>query len=228
MDRAVSGFGLNLAERVQMKKRRLWPTPTAHNAKETNAPSEAMRNTPSLANQVDGALNPTWVEWLMGWPLFWTSLDDTIKPNYDSWHEAQQRTQASSKEIQSGIMRNVWWTIDPSETSQGRQSDQQSEGQCDDTLPALPHNNSLFDRELGKGASQASNVQDLRGSFPAKKNPESKTVRQNGMPKGKREAISRVAVGIKNRTDRLKAIGNGQVPGVVALAWQTLTKRIGE
>jgi hypothetical protein len=51
-----------------------WPTPTAHNAKETNAPSESARNTPTLAAQVGGSLNPTWVEWLMGWPLGWTDL----------------------------------------------------------------------------------------------------------------------------------------------------------
>ena len=51
-----------------------WPTPTAHNAKETNAPSEANRNTPTLAAQAGGKLNPTWVEWLMGWPLGWTDL----------------------------------------------------------------------------------------------------------------------------------------------------------
>ena len=51
-----------------------WPTPTAHMAKETNAPSEALRNEPSMASRVGGKLNPTWVEWLMGWPLGWTDL----------------------------------------------------------------------------------------------------------------------------------------------------------
>ena len=51
-----------------------FPTPTAHNAKETNAPSEALRNEPSLAHHAGGKLNPTWVEWLMGWPLGWTDL----------------------------------------------------------------------------------------------------------------------------------------------------------
>jgi hypothetical protein len=51
-----------------------WTTPTAHNAKGTNAPSENDRNTPTLAAQVGGQLNPTWVEWLMGWPLGWTDL----------------------------------------------------------------------------------------------------------------------------------------------------------
>jgi len=67
---------------------RMWPTPTAHNAKETNAPSEALRNTPTLAAQAGGTLNPTWVEWLMGWPLGWTDL----KPlEMDKFHCVQQQ-----------------------------------------------------------------------------------------------------------------------------------------
>jgi hypothetical protein len=64
---ATSGDGLATAVRM-------WATPTAHNAKETNAPSESERNSPTLAAQAGGSLNPTWVEWLMGWPLGWTDL----------------------------------------------------------------------------------------------------------------------------------------------------------
>jgi hypothetical protein len=52
----------------------MWPTPTAHMAKETNAPSEHNRNTPTLTAQAGGKLNPMWVEWLMGWPVGWTDL----------------------------------------------------------------------------------------------------------------------------------------------------------
>ena len=51
-----------------------YPTPTAHNAKECNAPSEQNRNTPTFATHAGGKLNPMWVEWLMGWPLGWTDL----------------------------------------------------------------------------------------------------------------------------------------------------------
>jgi len=36
--------------------------------------------------------------------------------------------------------------------------------------------------------------------------------------------LGRVANGVANRVDRLKAIGNGQVPAVAALAWQLLTQ----
>jgi hypothetical protein len=56
----------------------MWPTPTAHNAKETNAASESKRNTPTLAAQAGGKLNPMWVEWLMGWPLGWTDLKPLV------------------------------------------------------------------------------------------------------------------------------------------------------
>jgi len=34
--------------------------------------------------------------------------------------------------------------------------------------------------------------------------------------------VPRVSKGIKNRVSRLKAIGNGQVPACVALAWKIL------
>jgi DNA (cytosine-5)-methyltransferase 1 len=61
---------------------RMWPTPTAHNAKETNAPSEALRNTPILAAQVGGSLNPTWVEWLMGFPIGFAVSKDWVMPKY--------------------------------------------------------------------------------------------------------------------------------------------------
>jgi hypothetical protein len=57
-----------------------WPTPTAHNAKETNAPSESKRNTPTLAARVGGKLNPMWVEWLMGFPLEFTASKDWVTP----------------------------------------------------------------------------------------------------------------------------------------------------
>jgi DNA (cytosine-5)-methyltransferase 1 len=36
--------------------------------------------------------------------------------------------------------------------------------------------------------------------------------------------VGRVAHGVAARVDRLRALGNGQVPSVAALAWQTLTR----
>ena len=70
----VQGLNGGSNSRSAAMKRGMWPTTTAHNAKETNAPSEAARNTPTLAAQAGGALNPDWVEWLMGWPIGHTDL----------------------------------------------------------------------------------------------------------------------------------------------------------
>jgi hypothetical protein len=39
-------------------------------------------------------------------------------------------------------------------------------------------------------------------------------------------ALGRVAHGVAHRVDRLRAIGNGQVPRVAALAWETLRPRV--
>jgi hypothetical protein len=32
--------------------------------------------------ELNGALNPTWVEWLMGWPLGWTDLQPSATDKY--------------------------------------------------------------------------------------------------------------------------------------------------
>jgi hypothetical protein len=79
------GHQLSLSN--QVVHRHLWPTPTAHNAKETNAPSEALRNEPSLASRVGGTLNQTWVEWLMGWPLGWTDLKPLEMDKFQQWQQ---------------------------------------------------------------------------------------------------------------------------------------------
>ena len=69
------------------RHRNLWPTPTAHNAKEAGYPSEHSRNTPTLAAQAGGHLNPLWTEWLMGWPLGWTDLKPLEMVRFQKWRE---------------------------------------------------------------------------------------------------------------------------------------------
>lgn len=55
----------------------LLPTPTRHNAKEGAYPAEYTRNTPTLAAQIGGKINPRWNEHRMGWPQGWA---DSLKP----------------------------------------------------------------------------------------------------------------------------------------------------
>ena len=84
-----------------------------------------------------GSLNPDWVEWLMGWPLGFTSLEPMSRDVFDKW---MQLTKSSD-----------WWAEEPAN-------------------------------------------------------------------------VPRVNTGVKDRVQRLKAIGNGQVALCAATAWKLLTK----
>jgi len=76
--RSLKGMEMDLPTKVKM-----WPTPVTRDYKDTGT-KESMtralnkRDSPGLALMVGaatgGQLNPTWVEWLMGWPLGWTDL----------------------------------------------------------------------------------------------------------------------------------------------------------
>jgi hypothetical protein len=49
-----------------------WATPTV--CGNYNRKGASKNSGDGLATQAGGSLNPTWVEWLMGWPLGWTDL----------------------------------------------------------------------------------------------------------------------------------------------------------
>lgn len=55
-------------------KKRIYPTPTAHDSKKGNYPSEHNRNTPGIAVILGGKPAPTFQEWQMGWPINHTAL----------------------------------------------------------------------------------------------------------------------------------------------------------
>ena len=54
----------------------LWPTPLYRDFRSNQRSPESRKKwgTVCLPEVVGGRLNPTWVEWLMGWPLGWTEL----------------------------------------------------------------------------------------------------------------------------------------------------------
>lgn len=113
----------------------VYPTPCAQDAKNSTLPV-SLTDRDSIpghllrsGEQPGGQLNPDWVEWLMGWPVGWTSLEP--------------------------MTALVWpdWSHDPADSGE----------------------------------------------------------------------VPRTATGIQRRTARLKAIGNGQVPQALAMAWHVLT-----
>lgn len=76
-----------------------FPTPCASDATKWNAMTKEERiakgqqvrlgNHPSTSgNRVGGQLNPTWVEWLMGWPLGWTDLKPLETDKFQQWRRS--------------------------------------------------------------------------------------------------------------------------------------------
>jgi hypothetical protein len=67
------------------------PTPTVNDSKNNGAASQLERQSPNLNAVVGGALNPTWVEWLMGWPLGWTDCGASATDRFREWCNAHGR-----------------------------------------------------------------------------------------------------------------------------------------
>lgn len=70
-------------------KAEMWPTPRANSAMAAMITEEANPDRyPNLETRlkkrdpsvVGGQLNPTWVEWLMGFPIGWTNLEASVMP----------------------------------------------------------------------------------------------------------------------------------------------------
>lgn len=82
-----SGFGLATAVRT-------WPTPVASMSKGSSPASLTRKSGADRSNdRLDhavmasdgGQLNPTWVEWLMGWPSGWTDLKPLETAKFHEW-----------------------------------------------------------------------------------------------------------------------------------------------
>lgn len=82
--------GETLIEAVSARK--MWRTPSASVVEPKSSVVKLTGRKPTdpqvgLADQVGGSLNPTWVEWLMGWPLGWTDLKPLAMDRFRSWRQ---------------------------------------------------------------------------------------------------------------------------------------------
>jgi hypothetical protein len=71
---------------------KLCPTPTAMNftggaamCKWGGAGARAKLKTMFTPEEINGQLNPEWVEWLMGWPIGWTDLKPLAMDKFQEW-----------------------------------------------------------------------------------------------------------------------------------------------
>lgn len=82
---------------VQQVERKVWPTPTVAMAKGSSVGALTRKTGKSRENDrldyavegdaKNGRLNPTWVEWLMGWPLGWTELQPLETGRCREWSQ---------------------------------------------------------------------------------------------------------------------------------------------
>lgn len=70
----------DLYARVNGVGRQRWATPAKRDARSGKG-RQPNGHTPQLAEQTGGQLNPTWVEWLMGYPSEWTVLRRSVMPS---------------------------------------------------------------------------------------------------------------------------------------------------
>jgi len=67
--------GKSLTQVVNSMERQTFATPIARDWKSGKSSQKTIdRNSRPLSEQIGGQMNPTWVEWLMGWPTGWTDL----------------------------------------------------------------------------------------------------------------------------------------------------------
>ena len=179
-----------LPNAVHISQGKSWPTPAARDYKGANSLEHCevngtgRKHMDQLPNAVahgdkpepSGALNPTWVEWLMGWPIGWTSMDAIEELDWRGWE------------------------TDPADEGEPPNYPTPQTRDWKDTHNTIPPS-------IGK--TRGFSLGQFMATDACKTNTGS---------------IPRVATGIKHRVGRLKAIGNGQVPQVAAMAWNILNK----
>jgi len=78
-DRGGRGDLLAMVRTGKPSGRKHWPTPTVNG--NHNRVGASAKSGDGLATAVGGQLNPTWVEWLMGFPSGWSDLGPSETPS---------------------------------------------------------------------------------------------------------------------------------------------------
>lgn len=213
---------------------KLWPTPTARSA--PDCPAERRRKTPALAAQVGGSLNPDWVEGLMGWPKGWSDIAKCCYAEAYDWMGGFRQDLPS---LRSGIpqeARGVSGELQTPEVLQhpmfsaGDDHKYPDEGDSDVEGSEVPQRSLRGVRPSGSPSRSSCgprpNEQHSR-EHPDALYPLPQVLARYGRAAWHSDSwedgTPPIAQNIENRAARLRAIGNGQVPAVVRLAWETLT-----
>jgi hypothetical protein len=206
------------------------------------------RESPGLALMVGaatgGKLNPTWVEKLMGWPADWTCIDNISHTKMIFWimgfYDDKERCTNQilqmlrqgnvSKEIQQQIGRPVCiletsvlltqlceYSNRPNEAwvffSCQKILEDEMRGLWSQQETSSSSHRSEYQEQFGKQHSDTMQALSRLLAYDGKE-----AWKNNSWE----DAIPRVGKNIIARVDRLKVIGNGQVPLCAATAWRIL------
>lgn len=183
------------------------------------------------AARAGGSLSPTWTEWLMNWVPGWTSLEPMDKELFNAWKELQRKphgAQNSQEDVPGNEMRDLRISEQAGQAPSGREPVQQQPRERGDTVPDLSWETAR-ERKMGEQA-QREEVPLVRGDVhlqaPEGNNLLSVMREQIGMGASwwdTEMSLPRLATGVPARVQRLRCIGNGQVPSCAAMAWEILT-----
>lgn len=182
---------------------------------------QRLRAAATEPKQIGMALNPNWVEWLMNWPCGWTSLEELNSGHFEYWKKASAEGFQEPWE-----MRDMREHGETTPSPQRSQHDEQQSREHPNTMREMPRKDSC--RRTVGGSRESENLPQLREtvSIQESKRELLQPTLCESLGMGEEETVQRVATGVNNRVDRLKAIGNGQVPAVAAVAFLILYKRI--
>jgi len=200
---------------------KMWPTPNASDHRDRgNMSDPSIQRRIRIAKQISlscavkpekatGTLNPTWVEWLMGFPFQFTEIND------EKEHAEKAKPESKSDTPKVRKLRGNEKPPTP--------SPELREGVDSGSMSDLPHQGRPGSGNTPKEEYEA--LQSVRGDVSAVPQQETQHL-QSGVPVGDRQDkcdeemgwweqepdIPRVASGVKNRVDRLKGLGNAVVP----------------
>jgi len=221
---------MNVPENSLLGRAVHWRSPTAHDWKNNQKSTQVylsdqteQGNEPSKTGQ----LSPDWVEWLMGWPISWTSLEPITDLIWLDWSVDPADVESDEKwpsprssaitdgdanfdkrKAEGKVSTPKLGTAVQREQAQRWPTPNMMDGLRTGKETDLEHWRKSKARHAKKGVNKYRPV--LIACLEAEEIQPSQGI------------IPRVATGIKDRVARLKAIGNGQVPIVAATAWEIL------
>ena len=169
---------------------------------------------------------------------------EVLLPELREHAEGSEVHRHEGAEAPEGSLRNVRIAEPQAGSPQGQEPSEQHAGEHSDPVRELPHETALGGGERspsevpaelrclweGNNAGAVRYTQDeVQAAWERATGEEKDWIRLallRGVWHSEWPGVPRVAVGISNRADRLKAIGNGQVPAAASLAWNTLYERI--